>query len=135
MGTLHECGLNYVWPIWGVNTGPNYHCSRHHLKYILIRVSMQLIISGCRGVLSGKLSDAIVQPQFQLKIIIILCQKHAPSKWVILYSYIIMELGKRKVTFIVCERCMYDLQLWGACKLILTACLYYYDEKTSTTST
>ena len=45
----------------------------------------------------------------------------------------IMELGKRlEGTFIVCERSMYDLQLWGACKLILTACLYYYDEKTST---
>ena len=53
---------------WGVNTGPNYHCSHHRLKYILIRVRMQLIISGCKGVLSGKLSDAIVRPQFQLKI-------------------------------------------------------------------
>ena len=62
---------------------------------------MQLIIiSECRGVLSGKLSDAIVRP-FQLKII--LCQKHALSKWVSLYSYIWIELGKRKVTFIVCE--------------------------------
>ena len=66
----------------GVNTGPNNHCSCHRLKYILIRVSMQLIISGCKGVLSamsGKLSDANVRPQFQLKIIYD-CQKHAPSK-------------------------------------------------------
>ena len=55
---------------WGVNAGPNYHCSRYRLKYIQIRVSMQLLISGCKGVLSGKLSDAIVRPQFQLKIIL-----------------------------------------------------------------
>ena len=64
---------------WGVNTAPNNHCSCHRLKYILIRVSMQLIISGCKGVLSGKLSDAIVRPQFQLKIIMIVKNMHCPN--------------------------------------------------------
>ena len=67
----------------GVNTAPNNHCSCHRLKYILIRVSMQLIISGCKGVLSamsGKLSDAIVRPQFQLKIIYdIVKNMHRPN--------------------------------------------------------
>ena len=83
---------------WGVNTGPNYHCSHHRLKYILIRVSMQLIISGCRGVLSGKLSDAIVRSVSAEDYMSKTCtvQMGQPVQ---LY----MELGKRKVTLIVCE--------------------------------